>query len=407
MNSAEASLGGTVFDPLDPRIIEDPYPSYAELRRRPPTYLPDHDLWLVSRYADVVSVMRQPELFSSRLGMADDLDRSRTRTGVSYRIGTAGVRVLIATDPPDHQKIRRLVAPAFSPAAIRRLLPEIELIAASLLDQMVEHAGDGIVDFFTHVAEPLPVLVLARLFGVPTEMHDEFRHWSRLVTSDLDQTEAAGSAGRGIEMLRYFKKEIDKRRGGDKDLLAMLSAPSDAMLSEREMLAFCVFLLVAGMETTTNLATNLIAALVRNPAEMARIRSDPTHLVPTAVEEGLRYDTSVQALWRATTARAEVGGTPLPKEARLLVMFGAANRDERQFPDADSFVADREDNRHLGFGDGPHYCLGGHLARAELAAMLRALIRRTSAIEQGGDWVRVPSVVLRGHLRQPIRIRPC
>jgi cytochrome P450 len=399
-----------VFDPLDPDLVHDPYPAYARLRQQAgPRYLESHDIWLVTRYADVLAVLRDPQVFSSDVGTTVGADTGAGRRldrGIRYRIGAPGVRVLISSDPPEHQMFRKAVAEAFSARAIAALAPTIDAIARDLVDQLVEKAGDGTAEFFADVAEPLPVLVLAEMFGVPADMRSEFRRWSRNVTADLEGDDDGGGLGRGLEMFRYFRREIQaRRRESRSDLLGLLAGADQAGLSDHEVLAFCAFLLVAGIETTTNLLTNLLDALMRHPEQQRRLRAE-RDLVPSAIEEGLRYDSPVQALWRGTTRSVAIDGVNVPGEARLLVVFGSANRDERRFAHADRFEVARRPNDHLAFGHGNHFCLGARLARREVSSLLTHLLDRTREVTPRGSSARLNSIVLRGFVRQDVGVVP-
>jgi cytochrome P450 len=399
-----------LFDPSAPELVEDPYPAYARLRREAPVlHLLADDVWAVSRYADVAAILRDPATYSSKVGMSPDSGR-RTGTpnvGVGYRIGAPQVRVLIATDPPEHQVFRRAVARAFSPSAVDALTPRITRIVRERIRVLLDSNKGGSADFFADVAEPVPALVLAEMLGVPADMHDDFRQWAAVITSDLTQTGAAADGvGRGLDMFRFFGRRL--RRGAPADPPNLFDAIADgrrAGLTDREVLAFCAFLLVAGIETTTSLMTNLLAVLMRFPEIADRLRREPD-LLPGAVEEGVRYDTSVQALWRGTTRQVQLNGQAIPAGARLLVLFGSANRDEDVFPHADRFLPDRSPNEHLGFGGGVHYCLGTRLARVEMAATLRELLAATRVIEPAGPGRRTGSMVLRGFVQQPVRVVP-
>lgn len=396
------------FDPHDPALIADPHPLYARLRDADPVhYLPGHDLWMVTRYEDAARILREPAVFSSRIGMSPEFATpSSAGTGVDYRFGGPGVRVLVATDPPDHQVFRRAVAGAFTPSAVRALCDSIAELAAGCVRDLVEHGQDGVADFYAHVAEPLPVLALAGLFGIPQEMHGEFRSWATVMTSDLDRTGPGTRAlGRGMDMFRFFSRQLRKPPdAGRPTLFDSVIAARQAGVSDRELLAFCAFLLVAGVETTTNLLTNLVAALIRFPAVAQQLRDSPG-LVPAAVEEGLRYETPLQILWRGTTRPAELRGRAIPAGARIMVAFGSANRDEREFSEPDQFRLDRDPNPHLGLGFGPHFCLGAHLARLEVASVLRELLAVTMDMEIAGDPVRTSSIVLRGFTSLPVRVQ--
>ncbi|WP_169806586.1 cytochrome P450 [Microtetraspora malaysiensis] len=385
----------------------DPYPGYRLLREQAPVcHLPEHDLWLVTRHADVVEVLSSPERFSSRLGMGA-VPRLPSPRSVDYRIGAPGVRVLIATDPPEHSRLRRAVLAPFSRSAVAKLAPKIEEIADGLVAGLLANAERGTADLYRDLAGPLPVLVLAELLGVSTQVREEFMEWAAVITDDLDMIGAADfQLGRGYDMFRYFYSEIRRRKlEPGEDLLSVVAATDAAGLSPHEVLAFCAFLLVAGIETTANLFTNLIDILFRHPELKKRLWEEPD-LAEAVVEEALRYDTSVQGLWRATVAEDELGGVALPAGARLLVLFGSANRDEDAFPGADSFDPARAPNPHLAFGYGHHRCLGAGLAKTELVIALQSLIRATGGIEPNGRPERRNSLVLRGFTAQPVTVWP-
>lgn len=394
------------FDPRDPAVVDDPYPAYARLRSEAPVaLLPGYGIWVVSRYADVTRVLREPRTFSSRVGMSRDF-LGAPGTGIDYRVGARDVRVLIATDPPEHQVFRQAVAGTFAPAAIGAVRDRVVALARGRVAELVHRNESGRADFFADVAEPLPVLILADLLGVPAEMHDDFRAWSTTITADLEQGHRPAALGRGIEMFRYFSGQLRRRSPGARGtLLDSIASARGAGVTEHELLAFCAFLLVAGIETTTNLLTNLLAALLRFPEQQRRLREHP-ELVGSAIEEGLRYDTPVQALWRGSTRPVELAGQRIPAGARILVSFGSANRDERKFAEPDRFLIDRPRNDHLGFGAGPHYCLGARLARLEVSAALTELLAATRWIEAAGPVRRTPSLILRGLVRQPVRLEP-
>ncbi|WP_018680556.1 cytochrome P450 [Actinokineospora enzanensis] len=398
-----------LFDPLDQATLADPYPAYRRLRDEDPVaYLPDYDMWMVTRYEDATRVARDPAAFSSKIGMSPDFERREgPSTGVNYRIGGPKVRVLIATDPPEHQVFRRAVAKAFSPGSVGALKQRIAEIARDRVGALLDHRADGTSDFFSTVAEPAPVSVLAELLGVPEHMHERFRGWSTVITTDLDQVDGLpDGVGRGMDMFRYFSNQLRNAGAGERPtLFDAIGSAGEAGVSTHELLAFCAFLLVAGIETTTNLLTNLMGALLRFPDVQQRLREHP-ELIPGAVDEAIRYDTPVQALWRGTTGPVRLGERDLPADARVLVVWGSANRDERKFPRPDLFVPERSPNEHVGFGAGPHYCLGARLAVAEVTAVLSELLARTSRIEPAGEPTRTHSLVLRGMTDLPVRAVP-
>jgi len=288
-----------------------------------------------------------------------------------------------------------------------KLIPRIEQIAQGLVASLLANAEHGEADIYCDLAAPLPVLVLAELLGVPPQMRDEFREWASVITDDLDRTSSSDTnLGRGYDMFRYFYSEIRrrKREPGD-DLLSVVAATDVAGLSDHEVMAFCAFLLVAGVETTTCPFPNMFDTLIPHPAVRQRFWSAP-ELADSVVEESLRFDTSVQGLWRATVAEDRLGRAALPAGARLLVLFGSANRDEQVFTDADTFDLERSPNPHLAFGYGHHRCLGAVLAKVELVAALEALVKATGGIASRGQFVRRDSLVLRGFSAQPVTVWP-
>lgn len=395
------------FDPDHPSTVSNPYPGYRLLREKAPVcYFAEHDLWLIARRADIVEVLSDPHRFSSRMGMGA-VPRLHAPRSVDYRIGAPGVRVLIATDPPEHTKLRRAVFGPFHRLAVSRLTPAIEQIARELVAGLLANAERGEADIYRDLAAPLPVLVLAELLGVPPQIRDEFREWASVITDDLDRTSSTDSRlGRGYDMFRYFYAEIRRRRREPgADLLSVVAATDTVGLSDHEVMAFCAFLLVAGVETTTNLFTNIIDTLMRHADVRRRLWAAP-ELAGAVVEESLRYDTSVQGLWRATVTEDQLGGVSLPAGARLLVLFGSANRDEQVFADAATFDIERSPNQHLAFGYGHHRCLGAALAKAELVAALKALVETTAGIAPRGQFVRRNSLVLRGFTAQPVTVWP-
>jgi cytochrome P450 len=377
------------------------------LREQAPVrFLPDHNLWVVTRYSDVMEVLHNPQRFSSQLGMGAVHSLHAPRS-VDYRIGAPGVRVLIATDPPEHTRLRRAVNAPFRRSAISALVPRIEQLAQDLVATLLANAERGEADICHDLAAPLPVLVLAELLGVPPQMRDEFREWAEVITDDLGTDSPTSSQlGRGYNMFRYFYSEIRRRRTEPSDdLFSVVAATDAAGLSDHEVMAFCAFLLVAGIETTTNLFTNIVDTLVSHPHLQQRLWNEPA-LAESVVEEALRFDTSVQGLWRATVDDDELGGVRLPAGARLLILFGSANRDEQVFADPDTFDPERSPNPHLAFGSGHHRCLGAMLAKVELVAGLEALVRATGGLTPRGEFVRRNSLVLRGFAAQPVTVWP-
>lgn len=398
-----------MFDPQDPETLANPYPHYARLRHESPVlWLPDDDIWVVSRYRDVIEVLRDPHTYSSRLGFATEADAKETgQTGIHFRIGAPGVRVLIALDPPDHTVFRRAVRDGFTARRIAGLSAAIESTARQQIRILLERSRAGDADFCRDVAGPVPTLVLGELFGLPEQMRPELFAWAQMVVADLDVTISGGDhLGRGIEMLRFFYREMKRRHGSSgTELLDVLANAHKYGLGQREVLSFCGFLVVAGVETTTNQLTNLMDILVSQPSIQERLRADPS-LIPAAVQESVRYDSSVQGLWRSTSRAVTLHDQELPAGARMFILYSSANRDDEYVANPDLFSLSRDDTGHIGFGHGTHYCLGARLARLEMEIVLRELLAATESIEAYGPSVRHASVALRGYSRQGVRAVP-
>lgn len=399
------------FDLLDPDVREDPYPWYHELRERAPVhYSEQDDLYVVSRYDDVVSVLRRPEVFSSELGMGALMRGEispRLRRERTSEIDIAALRVLIATDPPDHTLLRRVVSRPFTPRAIADLEPRIREIAATCVDDLLAADEGGRADFVAHLSAPLPVLVIAEMLGIPADRRDDFKRWSDDVVGALGGTSdlTAGQASM-LEMFEFFTTAAEERRKspGDDLISVLVRGSEDGRLEPMEIVVFSVLLLIAGNETTTNLLGNTLAAFWAHPDADAAVRRAP-ELLAGVVEESLRYDAPVQALFRQTRQVAEVAGVLLPSGARVLVLFGAANRDPRFFLEPDSFDANRQRNEHIGFGAGIHLCLGAALARLEARVALSELFDRTIAVTPRLPGRRIESFILRGYASLPVEVQ--
>jgi cytochrome P450 len=418
-------MGGTqdlvepvVYDPFDPATIADPYPVYVRLRDTAPVYYVERDdVWAVSRYDDVVRLLRDTATFSS--SAMDDfmtggmLRRQRARNpwadGATALM--SNIRVVISADPPEHTVLRRLMSRSFTPRAIEARRPAVQALCDSLMDDFLGAAAAGPVDFVRGVAWQLPMLVIAEMLGVPPERFEDFKRWSD------DMVTIVSGVGDGfidptslMELFRYFADLLDARRAGTQadDLVGLLlqsEGDGGSTLTGFEIAGFCMLLLVAGNETTTSLLGNTVAALLEQPDELDRLRGDLA-LVPAALEESLRYDAPFQGLYRRTTSEVELGGVTIPAGAGVVPLFGSANRDERHYADPDRFDVTRNPADHLGFGSGIHLCLGAPLARLEGEVVLRSLLERTRSFERGGDVVRMSSHVLRSVSSLPLHVVP-
>ena len=378
-------------DLTSPAFFADPYPVYRDLRDTEPCHRVATGAWLLSRYDDVTRALRDHDTFSSS----------------PMNMGAPGFRFLIGSDPPDHTRLRRLVNRPFHPAAIAELEPRIRAICTELVDELCAANARGEADLVEHLAYPLPVIVIAELLGIPGSRRADFKRWSDAMigglAEDFDRTAGATAA---MEMFAYFNDVIaDRRTTPGTDLISLLVGGSEP-LSNQELLMFCMLLLVAGNETTTNLITNWTLALFDRPEVAERLRAEPA-LVPAAVEEALRYDAPVQSLLRRVTREVEIGERTLRPGANVVVLYGAANRDERHYDRADEFVVDRFATTrgaadHVGFGAGIHFCLGAPLARLEARVVAEELLARTRGMRLAGPGRRTSSLLVRGMTSMPV-----
>jgi cytochrome P450 len=355
------------YDTFDPAVIADPYPVYRELRERAPVYWsPEASSWVLSRYDDVSSALTAPATYSSASGIFP------TPPGVDMT--ELFLPMLIMSDPPRHTQLRHLVSKAFTPRRIAGLETSIHTIVDDLLDQVPD---DGSWDFVSGFAGPLPAIVIADMLGVPREDRRQFRTWStRLIQSNPTRGDFGPGLAAAAALYEYFSAFLAERRvnPGDDLMTALVHAEVDGQqLSEEELLGFCLLLLVAGHETTTNLLSNSAVLLAQHPESRQKL-ADNRDLLPAAVEELLRYDSPVQGLARTLTRQVVLHGQRMMSGDTVLLLFGSANRDNHAFPDADEFQVDRHSDRQVAFGRGIHFCLGAALARMETRVALDALL---------------------------------
>ncbi|MBW8485695.1 cytochrome P450 [Actinomadura parmotrematis] len=401
------------FDLNSPEVIADPYPHYARLREDAPVHHDrELDLWVLSRHDDVAAAVRDHARFSSESGGPwSDLSANpfNPSTRVPAPVAAAverllSPRVLLTSDPPDHTELRRKVAPAFTPRRIAAWEPRVREITEGLLGGAA--ARDGRIDLVRALAAPLPSMVIAEMMGVPPGRRDRFRRWS---DEAVDGLLAHGSLLRTLHgtamMSAHFAAAVRRRRRDPRDdLIGLLVAGGDeAPLSTGELVTFCVLLLVAGNETTTNLISNTVLALLENPDALEAVRADPG-LAGAAVEETLRYDGPAQGLLRIAKADARFGDVTIPAGSRVLLLIASANRDPRRHPDPDAFRLDRGRADHLAFGTGVHYCIGHALARLESTVAIESLFRLGLAPRLAGRPGRLDSPVLRGLRTLPLAL---
>lgn len=397
------------YRPFSRRVQADPYPYYRELRDHAPVHqLPEENLWMLSRYDDVVAALRDPSTFSSERGMSDMLFGPNGISGQDvpdFMADLIGRRLLIAADPPDHSTLRRLTGKVFTPKAVAQMESRIRALTDEMVSDLINAGRDG--DLVAQFAYPLRVVVIAEMLGIPAHMRAEFKRWSDSLVGALSGSlDMATFEVDGVEMFTFFSEIVRTRADapGD-DLISLLvtrGRDHDETLGPVEITLFCILLLIAGNETTTNLISNGIQALWDYPDQAAQLAADPG-LIPAAIEETLRYDSPVQALFRGTTREAELpSGGHIPDGARVMVCFGSANRDERHYPDAGAFRIDRNPGDHLAFGSGIHFCLGAPLARLEGRIVYESIRDRLRTLESTTAPRRVDSFILRGFASLPV-----
>ncbi len=386
---------GVTYNPLSRRVFTDPYPAYAALRTRDPVHWSRlSGAWVVSRYEDIDAVLRDHRRFSNDF---EHRTPSRRRRG---QLNPAVDKSMLFVDPPDHTRLRSLVSKAFTPKTIETMELRVRQIMSDLLDQIPDPAS---FDLMQAIADPLPVIVIAELIGVPPEDRAQFKVWSDQRARTLEPTitarerDIAAEAGKALR--DYFLGIISERRAAPRDdLISALVAVEEAgdKLTEDEMMVMLRLLLVAGNETTTNLIGNGMLALLRHPEQLQRLRQQPD-LMPAAIEELLRYDSPVQTDIRTALEDLELGGKHIHKGQGVLLLIGSANRDPEVYRDPDRLDFARHAASHIAFGRGIHHCLGAPLARLEGRIAFEMLLERFDDIRLLTD--RPPfkdHVVLRG-----------
>ena len=378
----------TVLDLADPGFAADPYPAFAAARAAGPVrYDEASGMWLALSWRHANQVLRD-----RRLGR---LWRDREPAERFAPFNALHRHQMMENEPPRHTRLRAAVARQFSRGHVARLRPRV----AAMAEELLAAAGPEF-DVLADLAEPLPVQVIAELLGVPPADRPLLRPWSQAIvrmyeyhrTAELERAAVTAAT----EFAGYLRELARGRRAapGD-DLLSQLVEAGE--LSEDELVASAVLLLNAGHEASVNAFGNGLVALLRHPAELARLRADPDRLAPTAVEEMLRWDAPLQLFERTARADTRLGPVTVPAGRKVAALLGAANRDPDAFPDPDRFDVGRDPNPHLGFGAGLHFCLGAPLARVELQAALAALLRHCPGLALAAEPVRRSTFVLRGY----------
>ncbi len=409
------------FDPLTTHA--DPYPIYRRLRDEAPVHHNEaRRIWSVTRFDDVMHVLKTPEIFSSRamftMVMAGGMEKTPPLTfgilrflwQIVWKVRLNPLefwtaRNLIAEDGERHSSMRAIVNRGFTPRQIAALESRVREVVEECMAPL--RRGEPF-DVVANLAVPVPVTIIAELLGIPAELHRDFKRWSDLAITmttgpDRDQLRfERKNMDQMIEFLATMRRLARERRAEPRDdLISTILAEQDGAtaLTDREVVQFILLLLVAGNETTTNLIGNLANALLEHPDQVQKVAADPGR-VPDLIEEGLRYDSPVQVVFRTTTEETEIRGVRIPKGEYVAVFLGSANRDERRFPDPDRLDIDRDAQGFPGFGFGKHFCLGASLARLEARVAFEALVPELPKLVRAeGAIPRVDSFLVRGPKR--------
>lgn len=372
----------------------NPFPWYEAMRSNSPVFFDENSgFFHVFRYADVKRVLSDYSYFSSAEGRGGSAENP---------IGAS----LISSDPPRHTKLRSLVSKAFTPRRVNELGPRIGEIASGLLADIKKKDS---FDLVKEYSGQLPVIVIAELLGIPSSDREQFKKWSDDLVSgarDNFSDEEGGYSEPQIAMGMYFNDIIEKKRGGPgNDLISsLLQAEVDGeKLSPFDLLGFCILLLVAGNETTTNLITNAIISLNDNPDVYDKVLKDPS-LIPGMLEEVLRFRSPVQSMFRTCSRETEVGGKTIKRGQPIIAWIGSGNHDPDEFPDPESFDVARTPNRHIAFGEGVHFCLGAPLARLEAKIAMEEMFKELGKVtmEKGARLEPISGIVVYGVRSLPV-----
>lgn len=382
------------YDPFSPEMHEDPYPTYRLLRDACPAYHnEERGFWALSRYADVQAAARDWGTFSNRAGV-----------DLGEYAGQYGNGDFIETDPPDHDRLRNVVRHAFTPKHIRTLEDAVRVKATELLDQAAQQDPPDLAADF---AWPLPVQMISEILGVPGADRQTVYEWTVAFLAKAPGKDAPSrEALDAIEAFQAYFEGLarDSQSSPTNGLIDDIAAAvQSGEMRADEICGMCTLLFAAGMETTASLVTNALVLLDRFPDQRRKLIEDPS-LIPTGLEEILRYESPVQSLGRVTTREVEIEGAVIPAGERVLLLWGSANRDERRYDDPDVLDLTRSPKRHVAFGDGIHHCLGAPLARLEGKVALELLLERIPEYEVVGPIRRADSHHARGLARLPVRL---
>jgi len=398
----------SLYHLLDPEVLANPYPLYHRLRAEDPVHWdPFLHAWVVTRYPDVIRALY--EFSANRTPTPEQL----TTMGLAALnpIAKVMVKQMLFMDAPAHTRLRSLASQAFTPHRVELLRKHIQEITDGLIDAVLP---PGHMDVIADLAEPLPCIVTAEMLGVPVEDHAQLKAWSQDFAEMLGNFQHNPDRAPRIlksvdEMTRYFRSAMGDQRVRPRAGLvsALMNAELQGdRLSEDEVIANCIVTMVGGQETTTNLIGNGVLSLLRNPDQLEKLRSDLS-LIPSAVEELLRYESPSQHTARLAPEDLKLGGRDIRERQAVIAVMGAANRDPERFPDPDRLDITRRDNRHVAFGWGPHFCFGAALARIEGQVAFETMLRRLPELTlDSGPLVWRTNLGLRGLTTLRVSFRP-
>lgn len=387
----------TDYDPLDPATASQPHAAYRRLHASGPVhYNPKTATWVISGLEEAKAALRDVENVTSEEGV------TRVKTSVA---------LLVSTDGATHAALRRQVLPAFTKGALDSWRPIVDRLAREHVAAMMATPGADVVK---QLAIPLPVRIIGDLLGIPDKDGADFRRWSEAAVQFIDFSptlaglkKTGGALVSAIALARYLRAQLanGQLKAEGSVLGRLLEHRAEGTMTDSELMLIALLLLMAGNETTTNLLGGMFDTLARDPRQYAMIRSNPD-LIPMAIEEQLRHTSPLQNLYRTARHDYEVGDVTIPAGSRILISFGAANRDPRAFPEPDTYRVDRNPKGHIAFGYGPHLCLGATLARMEAQAVLRELSQSASEIHAHGETTWSTNGSLRGPTALRVTLTP-
>lgn len=394
---AYAGADITDYDPLDPITAAEPHEAYRKLHAGGRVhYNPKRSTWILARHADVRAALTDTDKINSTQGV----------TRMKFSMPT-----LVMTDGEQHAQLRKKVQPAFTKRALDSWTPMIDGLARDLVADVLANPGCDVVQ---RLAIPMPIRMIAHILGVPERDVDQFRRWSEAAIRILDFAPTPSAVSRSIKaagatmaLRRYFMDQFaaGRMKGGHTVIGRLVDGNADGAMTDDDLFFFALLLLIAGNETTTNLLGGLVDTLARFPEQYDLIRENPD-LIPLAIEEQLRFSTPIQNLYRYTVADYPVGDVTIPAGSRVMLSFGAANRDPLVYDNPDDYRADRNPRMHVAFGYGAHMCLGAPLARLEAQAVLRELVENVSRISIEGTTTWSTNSSLRGPTHLTARLIP-